>query len=128
MIDTVPTSCIMAVAIQWYTKLNYMAKQNLNILIGGSIVKQEVFNQLTPGDQKILLDTAERGARAMDKIVIRDDNRAYQTLLARGLEEVDLSPHQAEWDAVAKKTREQLAGRVYSKSLLAEVTKLAAEK
>ena len=128
MIDTVPSSCIMAVAIQWYTKLNYMAKQNLNILVGGSIVKHEVFAQLTPGDQKILLDTAERGARAMDKIVIRDDERAYQTLLSRGLTEVDLSPHKAEWDAVAKTAREQLAGRVYSQSLLDQVAKLAAEK
>ena len=128
MIDTVPSSCIMAVAIQWYTKLNYMAKQNLNILVGGSIVKHEVFAQLTPGDQKILLDTAERGARAMDKIVIRDDERAYQTLLSRGLIEVDLSPHKAEWDAVAKTAREQLAGRVYSQSLLDQVTALAAEK
>jgi len=128
MIDTVPSSCIMAVAIQWYTKLNYMAKQNFNILIGGSIIKKEVFDQLTPGDQKILLDTAERGARAMDKIVSRDDDKAYRTLVERGIQEVDLSPYQAEWDAVAAKAREQLAGRVYSKSLLAEVTKLAAEK
>jgi len=128
MIDTVPSSSIMAVAIQWYTKLNYMAKQNLNILIGGSIVKKEVFDQLTPGDQKILLDTAERGARASDKLVLRDDAKAYKTLLERGLTEVDLTPYQAEWDAVAKKTREQLAGRVYSKSLLDQVTKLAAEK
>jgi len=64
----------------------------------------------------------------MDKIVLRDDARAYATLLKRGLKEVDLSPHQAEWDAVAKKAREQLAGRVHSKSLLEEVTKLAAEK
>ena len=128
MIDTVPSSCIMAVAIQWYTKLNYMAKQNFNILIGGSIIKKEVFDKLTPGDQKILLDTAERGARAMDKIVIRDDDKAYRTLVERGIQEVDLSPYQAEWDAVAAKAREQLAGRVYSKSLLAEVTKLASEK
>jgi TRAP-type transport system periplasmic protein len=128
MIDTVPSSCIMAVAIQWYTKLNYMAKQNFNIIIGGSIIKKEVFDQLTPGDQKILLDTAERGARAMDKIVIRDDERAYQTLIERGITEVDLTPYKAEWDAVAKKAREQLAGRVYSKSLLDEVTKLATEK
>ena len=128
MIDTVPSSCIMAVAIQWYTKLNYMAKQNFNILIGGSIIKKEVFDRLTPGDQKILLDTAERGARAMDKIVIRDDDKAYRTLVERGIQEVDLSPYQAEWDAVAAKAREQLAGRVYSKSLLAEVTKLASEK
>jgi TRAP-type C4-dicarboxylate transport system substrate-binding protein len=128
MIDTVPSSCIMAVAIQWYTKLDYMAKQNFNILIGGSIVKKEVFDQLTPGDQKILLDTAERGARASDKIVLRDDARAYATLVERGLTEVDLTPYQAEWDAIAQKAREQLAGRVYSKSLLDQVTKLAAEK
>jgi TRAP-type C4-dicarboxylate transport system substrate-binding protein len=127
MIDTVPSSCIMAVAIQWYTKLDYMAKQNFNILIGGSIIKKEVFDRLTPGDQKILLDTAERGARAMDKIVLRDDSEAYRTLVERGIHVVDLSPHQAEWDAVAKQAREQLAGRVYSKSLLAEVTKLASE-
>jgi TRAP-type C4-dicarboxylate transport system substrate-binding protein len=128
MIDTVPSSAIMAVAIQWYTKLNYMAKQNLNILIGGSIIKKEAFNLLTPEDQKILLSTAERGARVIDKIVVRDDGKAYATLLQRGLTEVDLTPHQAEWDAVAKKAREQLAGRVYSKSLLAQVTKLAAER
>jgi TRAP-type C4-dicarboxylate transport system substrate-binding protein len=128
MIDTVPSSAIMAVAIQWYTKLNYMAKQNLNIIIGGSIIKKEVFDQLTPGDQKILLDTAERAARTSDKIVIRDDLKAYQTLVARGMKVVDLTPYQAEWDAVAKKAREQLAGRVYSKSLLEQVAKLAAQK
>ncbi|MBT8451882.1 MAG: TRAP transporter substrate-binding protein DctP [Deltaproteobacteria bacterium] len=128
MIDTVPSSCIMAVAIQWYTKLNYMAEQNFNILIGGSIIKKEVFDQLLPGDRKILLDTAERGARAIDKFVLRDDENAYRTLVERGIRVVDLSPHQAEWDAVAEQARQQLAGRVYSKSLLAEVTRLASEK
>lgn len=128
MIDTVPSSAIMAVAIQWYTKLKYVAKQNLNILIGGSIVKKDVFDQLTPEDQRALLETAERAARTSDKIVVRDDTRAYNTLVERGLVEVDLTPHQAEWDAVAKTTREQLAGRVYSKSLLEQVAKLAAQK
>ena len=128
MIDTVPASCITAVAIQWYTKLNYMAKQNFNIIIGGSIVKKPLFDQLTPEDQKTLLDTAERAARAMDKIVIRDDARAYQTLVERGMKVVDLAPYQTEWDTVAKESREQLIGRVYSKSLLDEVAKLAAEK
>jgi len=128
MIDTVPCSCIMAVAMQWYTKLNYMAKENFNIIIGGSIVKKETFDRLTPGDQKILLDTAERSARVMDSIVIRDDTKAYQTLIERGMVEVSLAPHKAEWDAVARKAREALAGRIYTKSLLDQVTKLAAEK
>lgn len=128
MIDTVPSSCIMAVAMQWYTKLNYMAKQNFNIIIGGSIVKKEVFDRLTPGDQKILLDTAERSARVMDKIAVQDDTKAYKTLIGRGLAEVSLTPYQAEWDVIARKSREELVGRVYSKSLLDQVEKLAGEK
>ena len=128
MIDTVPASAMLAIAVQWYTKLNYMAKQNLNMVIGGSIVKKEFLEQLSPGDQEILIRTGERSARAMDKIVARDDARAYQTLLDRGIVEVDLSRFQSEWDAMAKSSREKLAGRVYSKSLLDQVTKLAAEK
>ena len=128
MIDFVPASAMTAVAFQWHTKLNYVSKQNINIIIGGSLIKQEKLDELTPGDQQILRDTAQRAVEAMDKIVLRDDRRAYEVMLERGMKEVDLTPHQAEWDAVAKKTREQLAGRVYSKDLLAAVTKLAAKK
>ena len=36
---------------------------------------------------------------------------------------VDISEHQAEWDAAAEQTRKNLAGRLYSKSLLEAVEK-----
>ena len=121
MLDTVPASALAAVALQWYTRLNYMAKQNLGILVGGSLIKQEKFDELTEHDQKVLIDTSERAARANDTLARRDDNRAYASLVKRGMIEVDTSAHKAEWDAVAKKARESLTGRVYSKSLLEAV-------
>ena len=126
MIDFVPSSAMAAVAFQWHTKLKYVSKQNINIIIGGSIIEQQKLDELTPDDQQILRDTAVRAVRAMDKIVFRDDKKAYQAMLQRGMKEVDLSPHEAEWDAVATQTREDLAGRVYSKDLLATVEELAA--
>ena len=126
MLDTVPASALAAVALQWYTRLNYMAKENLGILVGGSLIKQEKFNELTEHDQKVLIDTSERAARANDTLARRDDDRAYASLVKRGMIEVDTSAHKAEWDAVAKKTRESLAGRVYSKSLLEAVEKAVA--
>lgn len=118
MLDTVPVSALAAVAMQWYTRLDYMAKQNFGIIIGGSVIKQEKFDELSEHDQKVLLDTSERAARAADKLARRDDQRAYDSLIKRGITLVDISPYQAEWDAVAKKTRENLVGRLYSKSLL----------
>ena len=126
MLDTVPSSALGAVALQWYTRLNYMAKDNLGILVGGSLIKKEKFEELTEHDQKALIDTSERAARANDTLARRDDNRAYASLIKRGMIEVDTSAYKAEWDAVAKQTRESLTGRVYSKSLLEAVEKAVA--
>ncbi|MGB5810467.1 MAG: TRAP transporter substrate-binding protein DctP [Polyangiales bacterium] len=124
MVDTVPASAIAAVALQWYTRLKYMAKDNFGIIVGGSIVKQEKFDSLSEADQKALMDTSERAARALDTLSRRDDERAYVSLASRGLSVVDTTPYKAEWDAVAAQTRKNLTGRVYSKSLIDSVQKI----
>ena len=126
MVDTVPASALAAVALQWYTRLKYMAKDNFNIMVGGGIITKEKFDELSEHDQKVLLSTSVRASKANDALVQRDDARAYASLVARGMIEVDTSAYKAEWDAVAKKARENLAGRVYSKSLLESVEKVVA--
>lgn len=121
MVDTVPASAIAAVALQWYTRLKYVADTNFGIILGGAIIKQEKFDELSEADQQALLSTSMRAAKANDVLTRRDDGRAYASMVARGMVEVDMSKSRAEWDAIAKKARENLAGRVYSKSLLAAV-------
>jgi len=127
MVDTVPASALAAVALQWYTRLKYMAKSNFNIMIGGGIITQKKFDELSEHDQNVLLATSVRASKANDALARRDDARAYASLVKRGMIEVDTSAYKAEWDAVAKKTRENLVGRVYSKSLLEAVEKVAAK-
>ena len=126
MLDTVPASALAAVALQWYTRLNYMAKENLGILVGGSLIKQEKFNELTEHDQKVLIDTSERAARANDTLARRDDDRAYASLVKRGMIEVDTSAHEAEWDAVAKKPGDGCVVRYSCSGLLEAVEKAVA--
>ena len=121
-LEVVPASAMAAVAFQWYTKLKYVTSSNFNIIVGGSIISKKKFNELSKADQKTLLDTAARAASKLDQIVARDDARAYQTLLGRGITEVDTSREQGSVGRSAKKAREQLAQRgVYSKSLLKTV-------
>jgi TRAP-type C4-dicarboxylate transport system substrate-binding protein len=126
MLDTVPASALAAVAMQWYTRLNFMAEQNFGIIIGGSFIKKEKFYEMSEHDRKVLLDTAERAAKAGEVLARRDDARAYESLVKRGITVVDTSAHKAAWDAAAKKTRENLTGRLYSKSLLEAVERAAA--
>jgi len=121
-LEVVPASAMSAVAFQWYTKLAYMTSTNFNIIVGGSVISTKVFEKLSEPDQKALLDTAARAASKLDDIVARDDERAYKTLLSRGITEVDTSASRAEWDAVAEKARDQLVKKgVFSKSLLRAV-------
>jgi TRAP-type C4-dicarboxylate transport system substrate-binding protein len=121
-LEVVPASAMAAVAFQWYTKLKYVTSTNFNIIVGGSIISQKKFNELSKADQEALLGTAARAASKLDQIVGRDDASAYQTLLGRGIVEVDTTANQAAWDAAAKKARRELAERgVYSKSLLKTV-------
>ena len=121
-LQVVPASAMAAVAFQWYTRLKAMTSSNFNIIVGGSVISKKKFDELTPADQKTLLDTAKRAAQRLDQIVQRDDDRAYETLLGRGIAVVDTAAHQATWDAAAKKARERLVQRgVYSKSLLRAV-------
>ena len=105
-----------------------MAKENFGIIIGASIVKKEIYDGLTKQQQDVLIDTSVRAARALDKIVQRDDAKAYRSLLSRGLSEVDLGAHKSAWDQAAATTRQKLAGRVYSKDLLKAVEAAVAGK
>lgn len=121
MVDVVPSSPIGAVALQWFTKLKYMSKDSFGIVVGASIITKEKFEQLSPEDQTTLVGTARRAAAALDRIVRKDDAAAYEAMIKRGTKITDTSPYQAEWEAAAQQTRERLIGRIYSKSLLAEV-------
>lgn len=79
-IDTVYISTFGAIALQWYTKLNYGTHIAVTNAIGGLIVSNEFFNQL-PDDLKLLLKTS--GKTISDKIRInaRQENISSKKLL-----------------------------------------------
>jgi len=128
MVDVVPNSAIGAVALQWYTKLKYMSKESFGIVTGASVIKKDKFDELSPEDQATLKSTAIRAAQALDRVVRRDDEQAYRVLIERGIEEIDVGPYRAEWDAAADETRKRLVGRIFSKSLLEEAEAAARGK
>ncbi|MFW2388612.1 MAG: TRAP transporter substrate-binding protein DctP, partial [Polyangiales bacterium] len=85
MIDVAPASAIAALALQWFTKLKYMSKDSFGVIVGASVVKKEKFDQLSPEDQQALRDTSRRAAKALEKVVRRDDDKAYRVLVERGI-------------------------------------------
>jgi TRAP-type C4-dicarboxylate transport system substrate-binding protein len=125
MVDTVPASALAAVSLQWYTRLKYVAKRNSGIIVGATLLRKDKFESLTDHQKKVLRDTGIRAHAALNTLIRRDDDRAYDTILDRGLTELDTGEHLAEWEAAGEKLREQLTGRLYPKSLLEAVIEAA---
>jgi TRAP-type C4-dicarboxylate transport system substrate-binding protein len=81
-IDTVYTSSFGAIALQWYTKLNYGSSIPFTNAIGGIVVSNRFFNKL-PDDLQQLLKTT--GKRLGDEIRLRarEENEKSMAILEK---------------------------------------------
>lgn len=127
MIDTLPSSAIAAVSLQWYTHLKYVTKLDMSILIGATILKKDKYDAL-PADLRAALDqTSEKAHKALRMIIRRDDDKSYKNMLSHGMQEVPVGSHEKEWRDLGKKVRNELVGRLYPASLLKKVEALAGQ-
>ncbi len=85
-IDTVYTSSFGAIALQWYTKLDYASHIPFTNAIGGLIVSNRFFNKLPPDLQELLKTT---GKKLGDDIRMRareENERSLAILEKNGIE------------------------------------------
>jgi TRAP-type C4-dicarboxylate transport system substrate-binding protein len=123
----VTSSALTAVALQWYTRVNYMTGHNSAIIAGGMVMRKEKIDSLEPELRETFLRTCERVEVLLNKTIRRDDQKAFDVIMKKGIIATETSKYEAEWDAAAKQVRDRMTGRVFSKSLLDAVEAAAVE-
>ena len=118
MVDVVTSSALTAVALQWYTRVKYMTGHNSAIIAGGMVMRKERIDSLAPDLKETFLRTCERVEVLLNKTIRRDDQKAYDVVLKKGIIATDTAKYEAEWEASAKQVRDRMTGRVFSKTLL----------
>jgi TRAP-type C4-dicarboxylate transport system substrate-binding protein len=89
LVDTVYCTPLAAIALQWFTKTEYVSSVSLTNAMGGLIVSKRFFDGLPADLQQLLRET---GHAAGEKLVIatREDNaRSVTELKQRGLEFIE---------------------------------------
>lgn len=125
MVDVVTSSALTAVALQWYTRVKYMTGHNSAIIAGGMVMRKERIDSLAPDLKETFLRTCERVEVLLNKTIRRDDQKAYDVVLKKGIIATDTAKYEAEWAASAKQVRDRMTGRVFSKTLLDAVESAA---
>lgn len=104
LIDTIASSPIGAIALQWHTQVKYLTDQPLMYLYGSLIISKKHFNRLSPADQKIVRELMGRALDNINQQNRHDDKEAFVALKGQGIQFV--KPNSAEvehWHQVSEK-------------------------
>src|SRR5512143_4229818 len=80
MIDTIASSTVGAIALQWYTQVKYMNDSPLMYLYGTMVIKRDQFEKLSPADQAVVKRVMGDVFIQLDSIN-RTDNEAAKDVL-----------------------------------------------
>ncbi|KPK16382.1 MAG: hypothetical protein AMJ62_05685 [Myxococcales bacterium SG8_38] len=123
MLDTVIASSIGVLSFQWHTRLKTMTKPGGGIVVGAYVIRKDKLEALPKDVQEFIRQSARDHADEIREGGRKFDDEAAQALSKR-LEMVNIWRNKEAWEAVQRKARESLAGRLYSKSLLVRVQQI----
>lgn len=129
LIDTVATSPIGAIALQWHTQVKYLLDLPILYLYAVLVVDSKVFAQIAPEDQLIVRQALGRVFQELDRINRQDNIKAIEALKNSGIQFVKPTQEDLnEWYEVAKNVPDNLvkSGKL-SKELVDKLEMLVSE-
>ncbi len=99
LIDTIGSSPVGAIALQWHTRVKYVTDTPLIYLYGILIVKRQVFERLGATDQAVVREVMSAVFRRLNRLNREENAQARQALMDEGVEFVrPTRAAQQDWD------------------------------
>jgi TRAP-type C4-dicarboxylate transport system substrate-binding protein len=129
LIDTIITSPIAAIALQWHTRVSYVVDEPLSYFAALMVLDKKKFDKLSQKDQQLVRDIMTRVFRTIDEQNRKDNIAAREVLIKQGLKFVPLSPSaKKQWHAIGEKAMKKLEQQNnYSKDIYDTIMKLLDE-
>jgi TRAP-type transport system periplasmic protein len=131
LIDCAPSTTFGAVAFRWYTRFKYMDSFPSTSILGATLINKDIWDKISPGSQKIILDIARKEHEKVVRTMRQDNAKSLVLLKKSGVHVVHSDEGNAKDSdyvlAAAKKVREGMVGKLYSRELLDRTLALLAE-
>ena len=88
IIDTVASSPIGTLALQWHTQVKYLTDLPLSYIVGVLAIDQKSFAKIEAPDQAVVREVMQRVFKDIDKQNRQDNLAAYNSLLKQGIKAV----------------------------------------
>jgi TRAP-type C4-dicarboxylate transport system substrate-binding protein len=110
LIDTIASSPIGAIALQWHTRVKHLTNVPLIYLYASLVIKEKALKRLSDADRKVVSETLQATFKELDQINRQDNEQALAALEQQGisLEQPSLE-QQLAWEKHANTMLKQLA-------------------
>jgi len=117
-------SPLAAMALQWTSRIRYMADDASTYGIGATVVRKDVWDKLSKEDQTKIKKISRLVGKKLRKRVRGDDKAAYRAIIRKGVKIMKTPDDLAgKLDVLAQEAWHELAGKLYSKDELEMVIK-----
>jgi TRAP-type C4-dicarboxylate transport system substrate-binding protein len=123
MIDTVYASPMGALALQWFTKVNYMSELRMANATGGVLMTKRAFNRLPDKHKQAVRDISKRYMKKLVQKIQEDNNQSITVMKQNGLKITPL-PNGGELEkfyAIGKDVQKKMNGKLYGQAVLDQV-------
>ncbi len=122
LVDVVYVPPTAAISLQWFTRIKYLIDLPLSYLVGGTVIKKEIFNGLSTSDQNVVLETFQKQSEQLKAITRRENQEAIHVMTKQGVKVIVPSNDQVEeFKRLSSKAMTKVAGQTFSKNILEEV-------
>lgn len=123
MIDTVYSSPLAAISMQWFTKVSYLTDVPLAYSAGAVVLQKSAFEKIPPLQRGIMEEIFKRNLEPLKDSIRKDNQKAIQVLTGKGIKVVTPSPNDVkEFQAICIRGISTLGEEHFSKKALEEIS------
>ncbi len=126
LIDTIASSPIGAIALQWHTRVKYLTEVPLAYLYATLVIQEKALDKLDPADRTLVETTLQETFAELDRQNRADNLQALDALRQQGIEFIQPTLEQQQaWETHANTTLKSLAGEgLFSAGMLSRMQSL----
>jgi len=122
LVDVVYAPPSGAIALQWFTKIKYITDVPLLYLVGGLVVKKDVFNKISPEHQKLLRESFHAKMEPLKQVIRKENQEALQVMVKHGAKMLRPSDDQTkEFQTLSDRAMQHVGENSFSKKIREEV-------
>ncbi len=126
LIDTIASSPIGAIALQWHTRVKYLTQVPLAYLYATLVIKEKALASLDQADRELVTRVLQETFSKLDAQNRQDNRQALEALQGQGIEFVEPSLAQRqEWEKHANKMLQTLSSQgLFDAAMLEQMQQL----